>query len=68
MPLTALVFLAAWIAPLHWGGNWWATWMLVMLLEFLVVHSGGFIGQVVLSPAVSRAARRRRSSASARST
>ena len=55
--LTALVFLAAWIAPLHWGRELVGNLMLVMLLEFLVVHSGGFIGQVVLSPAVSRAAK-----------
>lgn len=55
--LTALVFVAAWVAPLHWGRELVGNLMLVMLLEFLVVHSGGFIGQVVLSPDASRTAK-----------
>ena len=52
--LTALLYLVTWIAPLHWGTDVVGNLMLVMLLEFLVVHSGGFIGMKVLDPNASR--------------
>jgi hypothetical protein len=55
--VTALVFAAAWVAPLHWGRDLVGNLMLVMMLEFLVVHSGGFIGMAVVNPEVGRRAK-----------
>jgi hypothetical protein len=47
--LTALCYLVTWIAPLAWSPAAVKTLMLVMLMEFLVVHSGGFLGVTVLA-------------------
>jgi hypothetical protein len=44
------VYLAAWIAPARLGAQPIAPLTLIMLLEFLVVHSGGFAGKVMLGP------------------
>ncbi len=52
--LTAVTFLVAWIAPLAWGTGLVGNLLLTMLLEFLIVHSGAFIGMTVLAPDVSR--------------
>ncbi len=52
--LTAAAYLFAWVAPLHFGDGVVKTLMLMMLMEFLVVHSGGFIGLTVLSETASR--------------
>ena len=43
-----LVFLVAWIAPARLGARPIPGLVLVMLLEFIVVHSGGFAGKVAL--------------------
>lgn len=48
---TATLYAICWFAPATLGYDWIKTLMLVMLIEFLVVHSGGFIGQTVLSDA-----------------
>jgi hypothetical protein len=45
---TATLYAICWFAPATLGYAWIKTLMLVMLIEFLVVHSGGFIGQTVL--------------------
>jgi hypothetical protein len=55
--LTAAAYLCAWVAPLHFGDGVVKTLMLMMLMEFLVVHSGGFIGLTVLSETASRRAK-----------
>jgi hypothetical protein len=48
---TATLYAICWFAPATLGYDWIKTLMLVMLIEFLVVHSGGFIGQAVLGDA-----------------
>jgi hypothetical protein len=53
--LTALAFAFAWVAPLAWGSGLVATLSLVMLMEFLVVHSGGFLGATVFADGISKA-------------
>lgn len=55
--LSAGVFLAAWLFPLHWGNALVGNLLLVMLLEFIVVHSSGFLGMTVLDTSASRARR-----------
>lgn len=49
--VTASFFVYAWIHPLGFGTTLVGDLLLVMLLEFLLVHSGAFIGNIVLSPA-----------------
>ena len=46
---TAALYLWTWIDPLHFGGGMVKSLMLVMMMEFLVVHSGAFIGLAVMS-------------------
>lgn len=53
--LTALAFAWTWLQPMRFSDTAVQTLMLVMLLEFLVVHSGGFLGATVLADGVSRA-------------
>lgn len=42
-------FLVTWLEPFRLGERMVAYFMLVMLLEFIVVHSSGFMGFVVLN-------------------
>lgn len=53
------VYLWCWIEPLAWRKTLVADLMLVMLVEFLVVHSGPFLGVLVMGDdsSVSRATR-----------
>lgn len=55
--LTALAYLITWFLPLAWKADAVKLLMLVMLLEFLVVHSGAFIGAIVMSDKASRRAK-----------
>ena len=55
--LTSLAYLVTWFSPLLWKADAVKFLMLVMLLEFLVVHSGAFIGAIVLSDKASRRAK-----------
>jgi hypothetical protein len=52
--LTALAYAWTWLQPLRFESGAVKTLMLVMLMEFLCVHSGGFLGVTVLAPDVSR--------------
>jgi len=45
--VTAGIFLYAWIAPLHWRDTLVAELLLVMLIEFILVHSAPFLGGIV---------------------
>lgn len=45
--LTALAYLSTWCFPLAWDRGAVRYLVLVMLVEFLVVHSGGFLGMTV---------------------
>ena len=47
--ITASVFLYAWMAPLHWHETLVAELMLVMLVEFALIHSAPFLGSIVLA-------------------
>jgi len=47
----AAVFLVTWIAPLALGDQMVKWLMLVMLMEFIVIHSAAFMGNVALSGA-----------------
>jgi hypothetical protein len=55
--LSSAVFLLVWIAPGVLGPIWVKNLMVTMLLEFLTVHSGGFIGTTVANPDASRASK-----------
>ncbi len=48
----AALYLWCWIEPLAWRKTLVAELMLVMLVEFLVVHSGPFFGMLVTGDAV----------------
>jgi hypothetical protein len=52
--LTCLFFVVLWIAPLSFGSQSVGNGMLVMLVEFVLVHATGFLGAVVLDGAASR--------------
>jgi hypothetical protein len=52
--ITAGFFLTVWIAPLWLGEGGVRTAMLIMLVEFLVVHASGFLGAIALASTVSR--------------
>lgn len=54
--VTCATFLAAWIAPAWLGPEYVANLMPVMLIEFLVMHSGGFYAGLAASD-LSRARR-----------
>ena len=51
---TAAFFVYTWIHPLGFGTTLVGDLLLLMLLEFLLVHSGAFIGSIVLSPTTTR--------------
>jgi hypothetical protein len=53
--LTCLAFAWTWLQPLAFDAGAVKTLMLVMLMEFLVVHSGGFLGVTVLNDDWSKA-------------
>lgn len=48
--MTAGIFLYAWIAPVHWRKTLVAELVLVMVVEFILIHSAVFLGTVVLAP------------------
>ncbi len=50
----AALYLWCWIEPLAWRKTLVAELMLVMLVEFLVVHSGPFFGMLVTGDAVTQ--------------
>jgi hypothetical protein len=52
--VTCLYFMVLWIAPLHFGAESVRNGMLIMLVEFVLVHATGFIGVIVLEAAGSR--------------
>jgi hypothetical protein len=52
--ISASVFVAAWLYPLRWGTPLVGNLVLVMLLEFLLVHSSGFLGMTMLDDSASR--------------
>ena len=47
-------FMITWVAPLTFGQKAVSYFLLVMLLEFLVVHSAGFMGSVVFNKPLAR--------------
>jgi len=47
--ITASIFLYAWMAPLRWRETLVAELMLVMLVEFILIHSAPFMGSIVLA-------------------
>lgn len=51
---TAAVYALTWWNPFQFGDSAVKNLMLLMLMEFLVVHSGAFIGMAVLSDRASR--------------
>lgn len=55
--ITASVFLWLWIAPLSLGPDGVAQAMLVMLVEFILIHASAFLGNVAFSDTRSHAAK-----------
>jgi hypothetical protein len=52
--LTCIAYAWTWLQPLRFDAGAVKTLMLVMLMEFLCVHSGGFLGVTVLSDGFTR--------------
>jgi len=52
--LTCVAYLWTWLQPLRFESGAVKSLMLVMLMEFLCVHSGGFLGMTVLNDDWSR--------------
>ena len=52
--LTSAFYLVTWIAPLRYGNRMVANLMVVMLMEFFVVHAVANIGRNVLATGASR--------------
>ncbi len=51
--VTAGIFLYAWWAPFAWRKTLVAELMLVMLIEFILVHAAPFLGSIALAPNLS---------------
>ncbi|MDH3901395.1 MAG: hypothetical protein OEU51_10160 [Gammaproteobacteria bacterium] len=47
--ITAGIFLYAWLTPLAWRKTLVGELMLVMLVEFILIHSAPFLGNIVLA-------------------
>lgn len=47
--VTAGIFLSAWIAPFAWRQTLVSELMLVMLVEFILIHAAPFLGGIVLA-------------------
>lgn len=52
--VTSGFFLLVWIAPMYLGAGTVKNAMLIMLVEFLLVHAAGFLGSAAYSPKTSR--------------
>jgi hypothetical protein len=50
-----LVYLGAWIKPAALAPGFFATLTLIMLLEFIIIHSAAFMGSILLGTAERRA-------------
>jgi len=48
--ITAAVFFWVWLDPTGWRTELVTQGLLIMLLEFILIHSGGFFGSIVLNP------------------
>ena len=48
--ITAGLLLAVWIEPLRFGVEWFRAASFTMLLEFFVIHAGGFMAVTVTDP------------------
>jgi hypothetical protein len=55
--ITAALFLLTWVAPSVLGPEYIPWLMLVMLMEFLVMHSSGFYAFIVSADGITRARR-----------
>jgi hypothetical protein len=52
--LTCLFFVGLWVMPMQFGSQSVANGMLIMLVEFILVHASGFLGGMLLDGAASR--------------
>lgn len=55
--VTAAVFLTLWISPFAFGDSGVRNALLVMLIEFVLVHAAGFLGLLLLDPTTPRGRR-----------
>ncbi len=55
--ITAGYFLILWVQPLAFGDHGVRNGMLIMLVEFIVVHASGFLGAVAFGDILSRSAK-----------
>ncbi|MBX3727169.1 MAG: hypothetical protein KF823_14765 [Xanthomonadales bacterium] len=55
--VTAGAFLTLWIAPLALGESGVRNALLVMLVEFVLIHAAGFLGGLLLNPVMPRGKR-----------
>ena len=55
--VTAGVFFWVWLDPTGWRRELVTQGLLIMLVEFILIHSGGFFGAIVFNPNESRGRR-----------
>src|SRR5262245_62146124 len=55
--ISAGLFYALWAEPLRFGIDWFRSGVFALLLEFFVIHAGGFMAVLVYDPETSRMAR-----------
>lgn len=48
--LSAALLLAMWLEPLRFGIDWFRSGVLTLLLEFFVIHAGGFMAVLMYDP------------------
>jgi len=54
---TAAVFMWVWLDPSDWRRNLVAQGILILLLEFILIHSGAFFGHALSAPDMARGKR-----------
>lgn len=55
--ISAGMLYALWAEPLRFGAEWFRSGVFALLLEFFVIHAGGFMAVLVYDPDTSRTAR-----------
>lgn len=51
--ISAALLFALWIEPQRFGIEWFRSGVLALMLEFFVIHAGGFMAVTVMDPAAS---------------
>lgn len=52
--ISAAMLFALWAEPLRFGVDWFRSGVLTLLMEFFVIHAGGFMAVLMMDPESSR--------------